>query len=330
MNMKAKSIYIAICMVLVTLISCRQEEIYTGPCEVRFRAYVQDEVAVTRASDDYTAIGSSNVPAFTAEMFVAKEGLSDPLPATLTWNGQTLSSLQLEEGTYNFYGYAPKQDGATFDLAGLTMRLPALPGVSDTDVMVLKAKQSPVTIVSTDDTQWVYLQMDHLMAKVTPRFYLNSAYAQMRSIRIKKVEFGFGEGLTNHAATVTYSDDNSYEVAWSAGEEQLPETMVVAYENAAPAATDTLPTKKTDAVEYGCCYLCPNQPAGNLLMRVTYDVYDTKNECTRSDAVAVNKIKKLSTLAVNAGTDYKLNIQIVPDYLYALSDNDEEVLVIGN
>ena len=325
MNMKAKSFYIAICMVLVTLISCRQEEIYTGPCDVRFRAYVQDEVSVTRANYTYTTIGSS-MPAFTAELFVTN-GSQEPLPSTLTWNGQTLSSLQLEEGTYNFYGYMPRQDDATFDPATLTMHLPAIPGVSGTDAMVVKAKQSPVTIVNTDAPQWVNLQMDHLMAKVTPRFYLNSTYAQMRSIRIKKVEFGFEEDLTNHQATVTYSADNSYEVEWSTGE-QLPQTMVVAYENENPTAI--LPTVKGEAVEYGCCYLCPNQPAGNLLMRVTYDVYDTKNECTRSDAVAVNKIKKLSSLTVNAGTDYKLSIQIVPNYLYALSDNDEEVMVISN
>jgi hypothetical protein len=65
-------------------------------------------------------------------------------------------------------------------------------------------------------------------------------------------------------------------------------------------------------------------------MRVTYDVYDTANALTRENAVAENQIKRLTGQTINAGTNYKLNIQIVPTYLYSLSDNDEESLVIND
>ena len=65
-------------------------------------------------------------------------------------------------------------------------------------------------------------------------------------------------------------------------------------------------------------------------MRVIYDVYDTKGQLLRPNAEAVNSIKKLNSQRIVPGTDYKLNIQIVPTYLYVLSDNDEESLVIND
>ena len=62
--MEARNIYITTCVALMTLASCHKEEVYTGPCDVRFRAYLQDEVSVTRTS--YTEIGDTVPPPFTA------------------------------------------------------------------------------------------------------------------------------------------------------------------------------------------------------------------------------------------------------------------------
>ena len=317
MKRKAKYTYITICIALMTLASCHQEELYTGLCNVLFRAYLQEEVSVTRG---YAAIGS-DVPAFTAELFVS-DGTSVYTPE-LTWNGSSITSnLQLEQGTYHFYGYLPKQKDATFNSTTNTMHVPSIPKISATDLMVIHPQT--LTVNENDQEKNVILKMDHLMAKITPRIYLNSTYAQMRSIKIKKVEFWVDGGTNTHSASVTYTDD-SYSIAWSAGE-NVPDNRITAYETDEPV---TLTTTKGEQ-EYGHCYLCPNQSTENLKMRVTYDVYDTANALTRENAVAENQIKRLTGQAINAGTNYKLNIQIVPTYLYSLSDNDEESLVIND
>lgn len=308
---------IVIGILTILFAACQQEEIYTGPCNVRISTYLQDEVSVTRG---YTAIGSS-VPAFTAELFVS-DGASIHNPG-FTWNGSSITgNLQLEQGTYHFYGYMPKQDGATFDPTTKTMHLPAIPGVSATDAMVINPQT--LTVDENDQEKTVTLKMDHLMAKITPRIYLNSTYAQMRSIKIKKVEFWLDGGTNTHSASVTYTDD-SYSIAWSTGS-NVPATRIVTYETTNPV---TLTTTKGEQA-YGYCYLCPNQLTENLKMRVTYDVYDTANALTRENAVAENQIKRLTGQTISAGTNYKLNIQIVPTYLYSLSDNDEESLVIND
>ena len=325
--MKVKNIYISICLALLTLVSCQQEDVYTGPCNVRFKAYVQDEVSVTRATT-YTAITASDVPvpAFIAELFVTNGEVVSR--SSLTWNGSTAtSSLRLEEGDYTIYGYAPKAEGAAFALETKTMTATAIPGLSDKDAMVIRPQT--LTVLREEETKEVALQLDHLMAKVTPRFYLNSTYAKLRKIKIKKVELWIEGGADTHTATVTYTNDtdNPYSIAWSKGEPIAQQDFVV-YSVEESEAIE-LTTTKGDQ-EYGSCYLCPNQSTADLKMRVIYDVYDTKDQLLRPDAEAVNSIKKLNSQRIVPGTDYKLNIQIVPTYLYVLSDNDEESLVVND
>ena len=322
--MKVKNIYISICLALLTLVSCQQEDVYTGPCNVRFKAYVQDEVAVTRAT--YTNITASDVPAFIAELFVTNGEVVSR--SSLTWNGSTAtSSLRLEEGDYTIYGYAPKAEGAAFALETKTMTATAIPGLSDKDAMVIRPQS--LEIEQDDKEKRVALQLDHLMAKVTPRFYLNSTYAELRKIKIKKVQLWIEGGADTHTATVTYTNDtdNPYSIAWSKGE-QIAQQDFVVYSVEESEAIE-LTTTKGDQ-EYGSCYLCPNQSTALLKMHVTYDVYDKKDQLLRPDAKAENTIKKLNSQRIVPGTDYKLNIQIVPTYLYVLSDNDEESLVIND
>ena len=317
--------YITIIIALLALVSCQKEELYTGPCNVRFKAYVQDEVSVTRATT-YTDISSTNTPDFTAGLFVwSGQTVSK---STLTWNGtNATSNLGLEQGDYTIYGYAPRHDEATFDPTTQKMTVPGISGLSYEDAIVILPKE--LKIKQDDRSKDVTLQLHHMMAKITPRFYLNSTYADLRTIKIKKVQFWIEGGADTHTATVTYTGDadNPYNIAWSKGESIAQQDFVV-YSVEESKAIE-LTTTKGDQ-EYGSCYLCPNQSTADLKMRVIYDVYDTEGQLLRPNAEAVNSIKKLNSQRIVPGTDYKLNIQIVPTYLYVLSDNDEESLVIND
>lgn len=322
--MKVKKTYITAIIVLLALVSCQKEESYTGPCDVRFKAYVQDEVSVTRATT-YSDISSTNTPAFTAGLFVWS-GLTVS-ESTLTWNGtNATSNLGLEQGNYTIYGYAPRHDEATFDPTTQKMTVPGISGLSYEDAIVILPKELEIEL--DDRSKDVTLQLHHMMAKITPRFYLNSTYAGLRTIKIKKVQFWIEGGADTHTATVTYTGDadNPYNIEWTEGEPIVQQLEV--YSVSGSEAIELTTTK--GAQEYGCCYLCPNQSTALLKMRVTYDVYDKTGQLTRPDAEAVNTIKKLNTQDIVPGTDYKLNIQIVPTYLYVLSDNDEESLVIND
>lgn len=319
--MKNNKLYIFLTLLTLVFTSC-QEDLYTGPCNVRFKAYVQNEVNVTRA--DYIS-RNSNIPAFDASLYVSfGDTYKDYV---LNWNGSSLSSsINLETGNYNFYGYAPKTNDrtATFDLGNKTLTIPSIPALYDKDLMVIKPCST--TVISDDissRTKTVALQMDHLLAKITPCFYLNSEYAKLRNIKIKKVEFFFDKAPA-YNATIKYASD--YSTTWDPGTEAA--TTVTAFSNT--NGTDLTIT----TAEFGCCYIVPEQPASTLKMKVTYDVYDKVNNTTpiRSDEV-VNKviIKQKGTIIdkLSAGNNYILNIQVVPTYLYVLSDNDQgSVLLI--
>lgn len=323
--------YIFIALLALSLVSCQKEELYTGPCDVHFKAYVQDEVTVSRGYTDMP----SDYADFAAELFVSvANGSIAPIRTTMTKQGEALAAnLRLEQGDYYIYGYLPQTDGAnlTFNTNTATMTIPNIAGLSTTDALVIR-KGDKLTILATDKSKNATLLMDHMMAKVTPRFYIDSVYAKIRSIRIKKVEFAIDDATT-YTANVAFDNTKSpisWNTTWIPG--ATSDVEVVAYENAEP--TVILPTTKDAALACGECYVCPAQPIAGLNMTVTYDVYDTKGQLVRPDAEATNKMKikvRGNTLTkLEAGKNYILNIRIVPTYLYVLSDNDEESVLTIN
>ena len=327
--MKVKNIYVSICLALLTLVSCQQDDVYTGPCSVNFRAYMQEERVVSRG---YVDIDSTHA-SFTAGLFVhtSNEGTNYVTPSTLVWDSEreTLStSLKLEQSKYTFYGYMPYSNDVTFEADGRIMTLPGLAGMSASNAMVIKPVE--VTIDNGATNVNVNLAMDHLMARVTPYFYINDAeYAKLRTIKIKKVEFIL-PSVKSYTATVDYvngevSDDSpTHTTTWTEGDAIANE--VTFYETTNPVV---LQLGKANAIAHSTCYFSPEQSVDGLMMRVTYDVFDAKGNLTRLDAVAENSIKKISGKLTEA-TNYKLYIPLVPSYLYALSDGDMDsnVLVI--
>lgn len=303
--------YITIIIALLTLVSCQKEELYTGPCNVRFKAYVQDEVSVTR---EYKPI-SNATEAFAAELFISNGATVNS--STLQWDGtKVTTNLKLEEGTYSFYGYSPQRQDATFSTN--TMSVPDIAGMGSEDVMLIN---KATLTTAGKETATVPLQMDHLMAKVTPYFYVHDEYAKMRTIKIKKVEFSINDAAT-YTATVDYSTTPPT-TTWQGGATAAVE-LTTFKDESSPKVLDQGADTKGEALSTEYFYLCPAQSTANLKMTVTYDVYDEKGEMTRKDVTADNAILKLKNGQLAAGTNYRLYIQVVPTYLYVLSDNDEE------
>lgn len=319
--MKYNNIIIVL-LAALSLVACRMEEPDAGPCEVRLQLSAQDEVMVTRATYNSTL---DAFDAFDAELFISNGSITNR--TTLSWDGSALSTntLHLEAGSYWFYGLMPKTDGASFDLANKTLSATGIPGLSTNNAMLIRIDEEEHTNQTLDIAQdqknaKAYLKMDHLMAKVTPHFYINAAYNNVRTIKVKKVEFSI-DNASKYTASINYTNPIEPEVSWTpASTENL---SLTAFEN-----TSDAPALTTDKQAIGQFFLCPAQSVEHLKMRVTYDVYDKKGALTRENVSAENSILKLKKESITAGTNYKLNIQVVPTYLYILSDNDEESVLI--
>lgn len=317
--MKAKKIfYIAIALWALTFTACRREELYEGPCEVSFTTSMQRELTVSRG--DYVAF-PDNYESFTSALIIANAQLNNISPMEYS-NGRFTTKVRLEAGSYSVYGFMPWSDEASFnsERERRVMTVPGIPTISQHDVMLIK--QQGLSIGQDDEEMEVALQMDHMMARVTPYFYLHDAYADMRTIKIKQVDF-VQLDATDHTATVTYTDDG-YAIKWDVGA-VTADTMATAYGTVDPMAL----TKTKGEQAYGTFYYRPGLSTANLKMRVTYDVYDNVDDTKpiRENVVVENKIKQLPETLVE-GTNYKLNIKVTPTYLYSLSDNDEQTLLI--
>lgn len=307
--------------------SCRFQTPDDDMAELKIRAYIQQEKTLLRAAGDYVAIDAANQAPFNAALIISSSDGSISSTAPMSWDGSTLSTnVRMEQGLYYFFGYMPWNDNASFNLSTLTLSIPNIPALSLSNAMLIKASKK--NIESGENS--IPLEMDHLMAKVTPYFYIDSVYNAFRDIKIKKVSLKIPQssGYLFNAEVVYNNVDGSptsYTTTWTKG---AAKAFTVSRSVASEALL--LPENKNDAVSLGEFYICPQQNIDELSMTVTYDVYDEKGHITRADAEATNAILQnvSGSNHLERANHYKLYILVIPSYLYVLSDYDEEVLVI--
>ncbi|MBO5718641.1 MAG: hypothetical protein J6R71_03350, partial [Bacteroidales bacterium] len=249
--------------------------------------------------------------------------------APMSWDGSTLSTnVRMEQGLYYFFGYMPWNDNASFDVSEHKLIIPDIPALGLSNAMLIKACKKNIESGDND----IPLEMDHLMAKVTPYFYIDPEYNAFRDIKIKKVtlEIPVSSGHL-YTAVVDYdvaSTPSTYGTVWNEGSAKA---FTVSRSVASASEALLLPENKNEAVSLGEFYICPQQNIDELSMTVTYDVYDEKGHITRADATATNAILQnvSGSNHLERANHYKLYILVIPSYLYVLSDYDEdEVLVI--
>lgn len=321
--MKNRSLYIAVIIALVTLGSCQKEELPDGPRDLHLSAYIQQERSVTRAGE-YVSLNATHA-AFNAALIISS---GDTYSTTsMQWDGSSLSTnVRLEDGDYWFYGYMPWNDNASFDLATKTLTIPNIPALSSSDVMIIKAKQS--TINASNHS--VALQMDHLMAKVTPYFYINEKYLNVRDIKITQVTLRIPQSSgNNYTASIQYNKNDASNTSYTPNWSSQSNSALEVSRSVALADAVNLPKERGNAISLGEFYICPEQDISKLEMSVTYNVYDKKGNVTRSEVTATNTILR-NYANLERATNYKLYIQVVPSYLYILSDNDEESVLTIN
>ena len=184
--------------------------------------------------------------------------------------------------------------------------------------------------------------MDHVLAKLTFSFTnpTEKPFSDLRRIVIKAVELKTAWSQRWNIVC-TMGNSLSYNIEYSDGEpvSHTIENNSSQTINGKPVTGYLVEQKaynESASTPFGSCYLVPNDGHA-VAIRATYDVYDKNGTLIRADEKAVNNslaITLKNTLGYNpieAGTEYKVNVQVIPDYLYVLGDDDAgNALQIGS
>lgn len=352
--MRGKRVYINLFVavsLLLLVTSCEKGERLDGRVKIEFNSsYVQQSEASTRAIlSGYSSMSGTDA---VVNMGVFVSGVNNE--STVTYqNGGWNSSLKLEPADYKIYSYLPKMSGVTFVYTDALTKitLPHLPFIGDKDILISSGAYRSTTMVTDvkpyltknlfDITvrggvsNYVSFMMDRVLAKVNLNFSVSEKYNDIRTIEIVRVyidpvtelngtfniECSIAEQAMTYAITPT-------------GGTYPASTLVCNYQGELSSITESqggakaLPVTPNQNSLFAPLYVVPGAQ-NRLKLRVVYNVYDKSGQLTRANQeVANNSISLLQSGVLQRAREYNLNIQIVPTYLYTLSDNDLESIMI--
>lgn len=326
-------------VVLVLLMAgCTSEfdEFETG-VKVEFTTpYLQDMEIQTKAPSGYgsTIQGSTTMGVFVSDM---------QNESTVTYNGSSWeSSLKLDPATYNIYSYIPKRNGVTFSDNVITFT--NVPFIMAEEILLssgavaetvtkdetpsdktgnLVKNSYSIKVESAEDTKnYVTFMMDRVMAKVILNFKVHEKYSNIRTIKIKEVTLKPAAGdyqSVNIACTMNDGSEISYSRSPGSAVDNIVSFSIT---------DDGLVLDNTSAKRAGVFYSVPGVQ-NNVVMTVKYDVYDKAGTLVRENQTVTNSsIKLIGSGTLERAKEYTLNVNIVPTYLYSLSDTDKESVML--
>lgn len=312
------------------------DEFETG-VKVEFTTpYLQDMEIQTKAPSGY---GSTIQGSTTMGVFVS--GMQNE--STVTYNGSSWeSSLKLDPAAYNIYSYIPKRNGVTF--SGNVITFTNVPFIMAEEILLssgavaetvtkndtptdktgsLVKNEYSINVESHEDTKnYVTFMMDRVMAKVNLNFKVHEKYCKIRTIKIKEVTLKPAAGnyqSVNIACTMNENDEIKYEMSPGSAVDNIVGFSIT---------DDGLVLNDTSEKSAGVFYSVPGVQ-NSVVMTVTYDVYDKAGTLVRADQTVTNSsIRLINTGTLERAKEYTLNVNIVPTYLYSLSDTDKESVML--
>ena len=244
--------------------------------------------------------------------------------------------------TFTVYGYMPKtgemnstltsitDNGATLNITGIkpvtTDDICIITGVKDTDDGLKEGQFSWSTPIEEVETYKISLLMDHLYAAALFRLKIDAEYAQLRTIKLKKLTLNTDKESVNAAISLTHNGTGASPISsitYTSSDGSGSSTSDI-YKN--DEGTE-LPTTTATPLSVNA-YFAP-ELSSNLTLVSTYDVYDSKGNLIRQNCTATNNLPDLSAVR---GQRVLLNMIVNPTYLYVLSepDLDSPTITIGN
>lgn len=176
----------------------------------------------------------------------------------------------------------------------------------------------------------VFLALDHLFAKATFSFKVDSAYNSIRTIKLKEAAITTSQGLFTGTHTYSFADrEFNLDQNGSFTTRNLRIDLVGegSYITVDPTKVDenNRVVLDSDTTELGWFCFLPRTGLPEFTLTVQYDVYDKSGHLIRADQTATNKniLKKVSR--PEKGKNYKITVNVIPSYLYQLSDDDVQV-----
>ena len=306
-----------------------------GEYRVRISTSSQNCTIETRAADGYHK-GDADDFGTSATMKICfvkeSDGTIVEKTSTWTWDAKTenggWSDVYLERDTYTVYAVIPGDGYASFD--GTQWKITGTPLVSQGDILAAKI----VGDFEVDGEEAINFECNHMTVKLEPQVKLNSVYSAIRSVNITNITVSTNV-KDQYTGTVTYNGVNP-EYTWEKtgtgsatpsatifSMEQLSGSQSgkeIAAENRAGKALTTSFASFRNQGGYLLSAI-----GNDVNMTITYDVYSALGFLTRQNTSATNAIS-LKSLAgtLKDGTNYKLKIEVIPTYLYTLSDDDQQ------
>ena len=352
---------------IICLAACQNEGLDRKKGSIRVSAFAYEGQVVSRAADGYTDFANTYGATSSSPVvmpFWAVSG-ANSYDFTASYNGTEWSSYcHLEPGKYHFYSYLPQSitadDGVDVTFTNGSLATPATPAtLTFSNVPAVLGKDLLVSVATTRgdsntdnpyeqvidgrDNQPLTFRMDHVLAKLTFSFTnpTGKSFSDLRRIVIKAVEVKTAWSQRWNIVC-TMGNSLSYNIESSDGEpvSHTIENNSSQTINGKPVTGYLVEQKaynESASTSFGSCYLVPNDGHA-VAIRAKYDVYDKNGTLIRADEIAVNNslvitLKNTSGNynPIEAGTEYKVNVQVIPDYLYVLGDDDAgNALQIGS
>ena len=280
-------------------------------------------VSYTRTSEPFT-VGEDFSP---AGLFLVEDGQATQYSKFVYRRNLWLSSLEVTAAHhYAIYGYAPA-DAVTAtlsneSLSGATLTFSNLPAVSSEDICFVVGVQNyaeenaekniPLGQFAYTGGNFANLLMDHIYASVCFQMSLGEEYAQLRSVKIRKMELQTSYSTATATIVLASNTTGSNPVqSINYGNMEGTEKNAAFFES-----TEGVELTAAAITEATCCFV-PNL-GNDLTVVTTYDVYDKKGNKV-SERTVPNKVPSLNA---TRGQRVKLNLTVAPSYLYQLSDDD--------
>ena len=333
-----------------SLSSCTNEDNDSGMASLRVSAFAYERPSVTRAAtgyEDFASVYSATPETPLAMNYWICLGTTFQVSQTATYNGSTWTSycnLESSATPYEFYSFMPgsiiTNHGVSATLnssvSPAVMTFTGIPAVIGEDLIISEATTSgnlettnPYDqIITSAEGQAVTFRMQHVLAKLSFSFSnpTDKSFSDMRKIVVKKVQVVPPTSDSKHDVVCTMKKEGAITYTWTPQTPGLTTDFFINDDTEFDITEDKKAKGylvKTEATEpFGSCYLVPFT-GKTIKIRAIYDVYAHDGSLIRKDEISVNNnLKITNSTAVDAAKEYKINVKIIPDYLYMLADVD--------
>jgi hypothetical protein len=184
-------------------------------------------------------------------------------------------------------------------------------GVKESETGLKEGNFSWCQVVEGDD-YYIYLLLNHLYASVRFSMKINEEYAQLRTIKLKRMTLSTNKESMRVEISLTHNTTGEIPMTGVAYTGTGSSCEAVIFSDDEGTELD-----KTTPLAINACF-APTL-SESLTLVSTYDVYDRYGNLIRQNCTATNKIPDLEA---SRGQRVQLNLTVNPTYLYVLSDPD--------